>query len=58
MMQCGWLVPASPVSEMSVFDDIFVDIGDQQSIDNDLSTYSSHLGNMRVMLRQATALWF
>ncbi|MDE6482618.1 MAG: Smr/MutS family protein [Rikenellaceae bacterium] len=54
MMQCGWLVPASPVSEMSVFDDIFVDIGDQQSIDNDLSTYSSHLGNMRVMLRHAT----
>ncbi len=54
MMQCGWLVPASPVSEMSLFDDIFVDIGDQQSIDNDLSTYSSHLGNMRVMLRHAT----
>ena len=54
MMQCGWLVPASPVSEMSVFDDIFVDIGDQQSIDNDLSTYSSHLGNMRVMLRHAS----
>lgn len=53
MMQCGWLIPASPVSEMSVFDDIFVDIGDQQSIDNDLSTYSSHLGNMRVMLRHA-----
>ena len=54
MMQCGWLVPASPVSEMSVFNDIFVDIGDQQSIDNDLSTYSSHLGNMRVMLRHAS----
>ncbi len=54
MLQCGWLLPVSPLSEMSLFDDIFIDIGDQQSIDNDLSTYSSHLANMRVMLRSAT----
>lgn len=53
MMQCGWLVSASPLSEMSVFKDIFIDIGDQQSIDNDLSTYSSHLNNMKVMLSKA-----
>ena len=50
MFQWGTLIPASEVSEMSVFDNIFIDIGDNQSLDNDLSTYSSHLSNMREML--------
>ena len=47
MFQCGMLIPTSEVSEMVVFDKIFVDIGDNQSIENDLSTYSSHLTDMR-----------
>lgn len=47
MLQCGFLVPASPDSEMCVFKDIMVDIGDEQSIENDLSTYSSHLLRMK-----------
>ena len=47
MLQCGLLIPASADSEMGVFSNIFTDIGDQQSIENDLSTYSSHLTNMR-----------
>lgn len=53
MFQWGMLIPTSETSEMLVFDRIMVDIGDDQSIDNDLSTYSSFLGNMREMLRQA-----
>ncbi len=55
MLQCGLLVPASENSEMGVFRDIFMDMGDEQSIDNDLSTYSSHLLNMKTMLRGASA---
>ncbi len=47
MFQSGFLVPASPDSEMCVFKDIMVDIGDEQSIENDLSTYSSHLLRMK-----------
>ncbi len=47
MLQCGFLIPASENSEMGLFGSIFIDIGDEQSIDNDLSTYSSHLLNMR-----------
>ncbi len=54
MFQCGILPSVSELSEMGVFDSIFLDIGDQQSIDNDLSTYSSHLTNMKVILREAT----
>lgn len=50
MMQCGLLVPADETSEMSVFSDFFIDMGDEQSIENDLSTYSSHLRNLKVML--------
>ena len=53
MLQCGFLVPLLENSEMGIFDSIFIDIGDQQSIDNDLSTYSSHLINMKNMLRNA-----
>jgi len=46
MLQCGLLIPVSPDSKAGIFDDLFIDIGDQQSIENDLSTYSSHLKNM------------
>ena len=54
MFQCGFLVPASEVSELPVFRSLFIDIGDEQSIDNDLSTYSSHLLNMKNMLAGAS----
>lgn len=54
MMQCGFLIPASESSELPFFDRIFIDIGDEQSIENDLSTYSSHLCNMRVVLKEST----
>ena len=47
MAQCGLLVPASPDSKVGIFKNIFIDIGDEQSIENDLSTYSSHLTNMK-----------
>ena len=54
MFQWGLLVPASEVSEFRIFDDIFIDIGDEQSLENDLSTYSSHLTNMKEILGKAT----
>ena len=54
MFQWGLLVPASEVSEFRIFDDIFIDIGDEQSLENDLSTYSSHLTNMKEILQKAT----
>ncbi|GAB3527969.1 endonuclease MutS2 [Pontibacter brevis] len=47
MLQCGMLIPAADNSEGGIFHDIFIDIGDEQSIENDLSTYSSHLTNMK-----------
>ncbi|OKL41730.1 endonuclease MutS2 [Pontibacter flavimaris] len=47
MLQCGLLIPAEDGSEAGIFHDIFIDIGDEQSIENDLSTYSSHLTNMK-----------
>ena len=47
MFQWGMLIPTSEVSEFVIFDDIFIDIGDDQSIENDLSTYSSHLQNLK-----------
>lgn len=53
MLQCGMLISASENSEMGIFRSIFIDIGDEQSIDNDLSTYSSHLLNMKNILRNA-----
>ncbi len=55
MFQWGMLIPTSEVSEMLIFDSIFIDIGDDQSLENDLSTYSSHLKNMREILTHATA---
>lgn len=54
MFQCGFLVPLSENSELMLFDKIFIDIGDEQSLENDLSTYSSHLLNMKTMLGNAT----
>jgi DNA mismatch repair protein MutS2 len=54
MMQCGLLIPLSDRSRVGIFNDIFLDIGDQQSIENDLSTYSSHLRNMAVFLQHAS----
>lgn len=53
MLQCGLLVPVSPNSEAGVFESIFIDIGDEQSIDNDLSTYSGHLENMKFFVKHA-----
>lgn len=55
MLQCGFLVPASESSEFTLFDNIFIDIGDEQSLENDLSTYSSHLKNMREIVVNAGA---
>ncbi len=54
MFQCGFLVPVAENSELPIFNSISIDIGDEQSIDNDLSTYSSHLLNMRNMLSSAS----
>lgn len=53
MFQWGMLIPTSETSEMMVFDRIMADIGDGQSIDNDLSTYSSFLESMKDMLKKA-----
>jgi DNA mismatch repair protein MutS2 len=53
MVQCGLLIPLSDRSRVGLFQDIFLDIGDQQSIENDLSTYSSHLKNMGVFIQHA-----
>lgn len=47
MVQCGLLIPLKENSRVGIFNDIFIDIGDEQSIENDLSTYSSHLLNMK-----------
>lgn len=55
MFQFGMLIPARENSVLSVFEKLFVDIGDEQSIENDLSTYSSHLTNMNYFLSHATA---
>jgi DNA mismatch repair protein MutS2 len=47
MLQCGLLIPSESHSIMGIFQDMMVDIGDEQSIENDLSTYSSHLRHMK-----------
>lgn len=54
MLQCGLPIPVAESSEAGIFDAIFLDIGDGQNIENDLSTYSSHLQNMKFFLRNAT----
>jgi DNA mismatch repair protein MutS2 len=53
MAQCGLLVPLHDKSTVGLFKNIFLDIGDQQSIENDLSTYSSHLKNMASFLHHS-----
>ena len=53
MLQCGLLIPVHESSRTGVFQNIFIDIGDEQSIENDLSTYSSHLMNMKYFLKNA-----
>ena len=50
MLQCGLLVPMENHSEAGIFHSLFIDIGDEQSLENDLSTYSSHLLNMKHLL--------
>ena len=47
MLQCGLLIPVEPDSKSSLFDNFFIDIGDEQNLENDLSTYSSHLMSMK-----------
>ena len=53
MLQCGLPIPVGERSTCGIFKSILIDIGDEQSIENDLSTYSSHLMNMKQMMKQA-----
>ena len=53
MLQCGIHIPASPDSNFHKFNNILVDIGDEQSIEDDLSTFSSHLSNIKTILSSA-----
>ena len=53
MLQCGLSVPMSERSQTGIFQNILIDIGDEQSIEDDLSTYSSHLTNMKNMMKSA-----
>ena len=55
MLQCGLSIPVGDRSTTGMFESIMIDIGDEQSIENDLSTYSSHLLNMKNMMKQASA---
>ena len=55
MLQCGLSIPIGDRSTTGMFEHIMIDIGDEQSIENDLSTYSSHLMNMKQMMRQSNA---
>ncbi len=55
MLQCGLLIPLHDNSRAGIFERLFIDIGDEQSIENDLSTYSSHLLNMKYFIRYSNA---
>jgi DNA mismatch repair protein MutS2 len=55
MIQAGLLIPVDEASEVGIFEQIFADIGDDQSIESDLSTYSAHLTKMRYFVAHATA---
>jgi DNA mismatch repair protein MutS2 len=54
MMQCGLLIPVDPDTKAGIFENIFIDIGDEQSLENDLSTYSSHLLNLSFFISNCT----
>jgi DNA mismatch repair protein MutS2 len=53
MLQCGLLIPVHDSSRAGIFERLFIDIGDEQSIENDLSTYSSHLLNMKFFVKNS-----
>ncbi len=53
MLQCGMLIPLEEGSKTGIFNQIFIDIGDEQSLENDLSTYSSHLMNMKHFVKNS-----
>lgn len=53
MLQCGLLIPVHESSRCGIFERLFIDIGDEQSIENDLSTYSSHLLNMKYFIKNS-----
>ncbi len=55
MLQCGLLIPIRDTSSAGIFEKIFIDIGDEQSIENDLSTYSSHLLNIKHFIKNGNA---
>ncbi len=55
MLQCGLLIPMKETSETGIFENVFIDIGDEQSIENDLSTYSSHLLNMKTLVAKVSS---
>jgi DNA mismatch repair protein MutS2 len=53
MLQCGLLIPVDDVSKSGIFTSLFIDIGDEQSLENDLSTYSSHLTSMKYFVQNS-----
>lgn len=55
MLQCGILPPVYENSHFGIFDNLFIDIGDEQSIENELSTYSSHLSNMNFFIKNSSS---
>ncbi|SHF90398.1 DNA mismatch repair protein MutS2 [Mariniphaga anaerophila] len=55
MLQCGLLIPVNEASTTGIFQQLFIDIGDEQSLENDLSTYSSHLLNMKHFAKNSNA---
>ena len=55
MLQCGLLIPVQENSTAGIFEKIFIDIGDEQSLEHDLSTYTSHLKNLRHFIEHANA---
>ena len=54
MTQCGLFIPADESSQIPVLDDVLVDIGDNQSIENALSTFSSHMQNLGIILKKSS----